>query len=76
MFLYRILEDKLTLGLSGVAAVTIITLEDLKTEDMKNYILILIVLAMSPYHVSQSVILDLTSHRTTNDYARRIKKGI
>jgi len=39
-FLNRSFENKPTLGLSGVAAVTIIILEDLKTEDMKNYRLI------------------------------------
>ena len=64
-FLNRSFEDKLTLVLSGVAKVTIITLKDLRTEDMKNYRLILIILAMSPYHFCQHVILDLTSHRTT-----------
>jgi hypothetical protein len=61
------IEDKLTLGLSGVAAVTIITLEDLKTEDIKNYILILIILATNPYHLCQPAIFDPTSHWTTND---------
>jgi len=66
-FVNQSIEGELTLGLSGVAAFTIITLEDLKTKDMENYKLILIILAMSPYHFCQRVILDLTSHRTTND---------
>ena len=39
-FVNESFEEKVTLGLSGVAAITIIILEDLKTEDMKNYRLI------------------------------------
>jgi len=66
-FLNRSFEVNQALGLSGVVAVMIIILEDLRTKDMKNYRLVLIVLAMSPYHFCQRVILDLTSHRTTND---------
>jgi len=65
MFLNRSLQDEQTLGLSGVASGTIITLENLNLEDMENNRLIRIILAMNPYHFCQPAILDLTSHSTT-----------
>ena len=53
-FVNESFENKPTLGLSGVAAATIITLESLNLEDMENYKLIFIILAMSPYHFLSS----------------------